>query len=416
MPVTDTADATETADAADGAAAGEAVTGVPWRSPTLVAVLAATLITPMDVPLVSPALTATQSAFGVSPARAGLLVTAYAVPGILLAPVIGALADRLGRRYVLAGCLALFGTAGTAVAFTSDFTVALAFRVVQGVAAGSVLSALAMTVVGDRFDGRQHDAVMGITAGTLSLGTAVYPLLGGLLAARAWNAPFLLYALAIPVAGLVLVALDDADATAEASPDVSARGYVRDALHAVPTRRLLGLYGVMFVSFALLFGGLYTALPFHLADAFGFTPTAVGLVTSVVLLVTALVSTANGRLAARVGTRILLVAGFACYAVGLLGVGLATGVPLLVGSLLLFGAGSGLVTPTLFAGLSALAPDRVRAGVMTLQTTTIGASQAVGPAAFTLLGGAVGYRPTILGASAGAALCTAALAVLARAG
>ena len=48
---------------------------------------------------------------------------------------------------------------------------------------------------------------------------------------------------------------------------------------------------------------------------------------------------------------------------------------------------------------------------MGLQTTTIGASQTVGPVLFTLLGGAVGYQVTRLSASAGAAVCTASLAL-----
>ncbi|WP_424016724.1 MFS transporter [Halorientalis pallida] len=383
--------------------------GVPWRSPALVAILAATLMTPMDVPLISPALTEVQSVFGVSASRAGLFVTAYALPGILLAPVIGALADRLGRRYVLAGCLTVFGLAGTAIGLTTAFRTALALRVVQGFAAGSILSALAMTVVGDRYAGRQHDAVMGVTSAMLSLGTAAYPVVGGYLAEHAWNAPFLLYASTLPVAGLVLVAFDDGDTAREGRGG----GYVREALRAVPTRRALALYGVMFLSFALLFGGIYTALPFYLAGAFGFAPTTVGLVTSAVLLVTALVSTQNGRLAARYATSTLLVVGFALYAVGFLGAALAGEPPLLIGALLVFGAGSGLVTPTLFAGISSLAPDHVRAGVMSLQTTTIGASQAAGPVVFTLLGAAVGYRTTILVASGGATVCMAALAVVA---
>jgi MFS family permease len=51
-----------------------------------------------------------------------------------------------------------------------------------------------------------------------------------------------------------------------------------------------------------------------------------------------------------------------------------------------------VVTPTLFAGVSALAPDHVRAGVTSLQTTTVGASQVVGPALFTFLSGLVGYQ------------------------
>jgi len=149
--------------------------GVPRRSPVLVAILAATLMTPMDVPLISSALPEIQSVFGVSESRAGLFITLYALPRILLAPVISALADRIGRRYVLSGALAIFGTAGTAIAFTDDFTVALGLRVFQGFAAGSILAALAMTAVGDRYSGRQHDSVMGVTSAMLSLVTAAYP-------------------------------------------------------------------------------------------------------------------------------------------------------------------------------------------------------------------------------------------------
>ncbi|WP_152041150.1 MFS transporter [Salinigranum salinum] len=341
--------------------------GVPWRSPVLVAILAATLMTPMDVPLISPVLPEIGILFGVSASRAGLFITLYALPGILLAPFIGALADRIGRRYVLSGCLVVFGLAGTAIAFTSDFAVAVGLRVVQGFAAGSILSALAMTVVGDRYEGAQHDSVMGVTSAMLSLGTALYPVIGGYLAARAWNAPFLMYALALPVAGLVFLTLDDHDSSSAASD----RGYVREAVRTVPTGRAVALYGIMFVSFTLLFGGLYTVPPFYLTETFGFTATTVGLVTSTVLLVTGIVSTQNGKLAVRASTTTLLAIGFACYAVGLLGVALANALPLLVGSLLVFGVGSGLITPTLFAGVSALAPDHVRAGVMSLQTTTI---------------------------------------------
>lgn len=382
--------------------------GIPWRSPVLIAILAATLMTPMDVPLISSALPEIQSVFGVSESRAGLFITLYALPGILLAPVIGALADRYGRRYVLSGSLAIFGLAGTAIAFTDDFTVALSLRVFQGFAAGSILSALAMTVVGDRYTGRQHDSVMGVTSAMLSLGTAAYPIIGGYLAAHAWNAPFLMYAFTLPVAGLVLFALDER----ETLPDDGDRGYVREALRLIPARRALTLYGIMFVSFTLLFGGLYTALPFYLGDTFGFTSTTVGLVTSTVLLVSAVVSTQNGKLAARASTATLLTLGFALYAVGFLGIALADALPLLIGGLLVFGVGSGLITPTLFAGISTLAPDDVRGGLMSLQTTTIGISQAVGPVLFTLLVAAIGYQGTLLYGSVGAALRAAVLGIV----
>ena len=278
---------------------------IPWRSPALVAILAATLMTPMDVPLVSPALTEAQSALGVSESRAGLLITAYALPGILVGPLIGAFADRFGRRSVLSGCLVLFGASGTAVALTTDFTLVLGLRILQGFAAGSILSALAMTAVGDRYTGRQHDAVMGVTSAMLSLGTAVYPVIGGVLAGQAWNTPFFLYALALPVAGLVFFTFEDPGSAS----DTTTANYIRTVVETVPARRALGLYSIMFVSFTLLFGGLYTALPFYLASTFGLGSATVGLVTSSVLVVTGLISTQNGRLSARFATGTLLVAG-----------------------------------------------------------------------------------------------------------
>lgn len=386
----------------------ETTIGVPWRSPVLVAILAATLMTPMDVPLISPVLPEIGTVFGVSASRAGLFITLYALPGILLAPFIGALADRIGRRYVLSGCLVVFGLAGTAIAFTADFTIALGLRVLQGFAAGSILSALAMTVVGDQYDGVQHDSVMGVTSAMLSLGTAIYPVIGGFLAGRAWNAPFLMYALALPVAGLVFVTLDDSDSSSEESD----QGYVREALRTIPTGRAGALYGVMFLSFTLLFGGLYTILPFYLTETFGLNATNIGLVTSTVLIVTGIVSMQNGKLAVRASTTTLLATGFAFYAIGLLGVALTSTLPLLVGALIVFGVGSGLITPALFAGVSTLAPDHVRAGVMSLQTTTIGVSQVVGPVLFTLVAGIVGYQSVLFGASGGAAVVTAVLGVV----
>ena len=381
--------------------------GIPWRSPLLIAILAVTLMTPLDVPLISPVLPAIAATFGVTESTAGLFVTLYALPGILLAPVIGSLADRIGRRYVLAGCLTVFGVTGTAIAFSSDFTVALGLRLAQGFAAGSLLSALAMTMVGDRYTGRQHDSVMGVTSAMLSLGTAAYPIIGGYLAGRAWNAPFLLYAIPIPIAAMVLLGLDDPETTTTSG----GRAYIREAVRAVPTGRAAALYGVMFASFGLLFGGLYTALPFHLSTTFGLSSTTVGAITSGVLVVTALVSTQNGRIAAEISMRTALTTGFGLYAGGFAIVALANGLWLLSGGLLLFGVGSGLVTPTLFTGLSTLAPDHLRGGVMSLQTTTIGLSQAAGPVAFTLLAAHFGYQPTFFAASGVAAIGTALIAV-----
>lgn len=67
---------------------------------------------------------------------------------------------------------------------------------------------------------------------------------------------------------------------------------------------------------------------------------------------------------------------------------------MLVGNLLVFGAGSGLVTPTLFAGLSSLAPDHLRGGVMSPQAM------------------AIGFQDALLPVSGGEVVCLAAFAAL----
>src|SRR5439155_14166545 len=67
--------------------------------------------------LITPAVPDIRDAFGVGTAAAGLLLAAATAPGIALAPVLGLLADRYGRREVVVPCLALFGVAGGLSAF-----------------------------------------------------------------------------------------------------------------------------------------------------------------------------------------------------------------------------------------------------------------------------------------------------------
>ena len=62
--------------------------------------------------LVGPAIPDILEAFGQPDSRAGVFVAAGTLPGIVMAPVIGVLADRFGRRAVLVPCLTAFGVFG----------------------------------------------------------------------------------------------------------------------------------------------------------------------------------------------------------------------------------------------------------------------------------------------------------------
>ena len=84
------------------------------------------------------------------------------------------------------------------MAFAADYQTILAIRLLQGVAAAGIFIAT-VTLIGDSFEGTQRHAVLGANVAALSTGAAIYPIVGGVLVAISWNAPFLTYLISLPV-------------------------------------------------------------------------------------------------------------------------------------------------------------------------------------------------------------------------
>jgi len=386
--------------------------GVPWRSPRLYLLLATAAMAPLDVNIVGPALPAIADAFGVSSARSGLVITAFAAPGAVLAPVVGMYADRFGRRRIIVPCLLIYGLAGVAVTLAIDLWQVLVLRAVQGSVGGSILASLTLALVGDYYDGPQRNAVMGVVSAGISFSAAAGPVLGGVLAARSWDAPFYLYGSSVVVAGLVYHYLD---APATESKSKREGSYLRAAVASLPAREALTVYGATLAGFALFFGGVLTAVPFLLEGTYGLDSGRVGALVTGAMMVAAVVAVFNGRFARHLSNLGLVTAGFCFYAAGLVGVwaaSSATGVLLALG---VFGVGHGLLLPSVASALSALAGPEFRGGVMSLRTSVILGAQAIGPPLFTLPATRldVGYELPLAVAGVGAALFAVGLFVAA---
>lgn len=82
--------------------------------------------------MLAPMLTPLASAFAAKPADIAWLVSAYAVSYAVLAPLIGLLSDRIGRRRLLLPALALFAADALAVAFAPSLTFAIIARMSIG--------------------------------------------------------------------------------------------------------------------------------------------------------------------------------------------------------------------------------------------------------------------------------------------
>src|SRR6056297_3660165 len=168
------------------------------RDKNLYIIFGITLMAVMGVASITPAFPGIIKAFDISKTQVAYLITVFTLPGIFMAPVMGILADRFGRKIIIIPSLFVFALAGFACTFATSFVTLLILRFFQGVGMSS-LGMLNTTMIGDLYSGNKRSSAMGYVSGVLSIGTATYPAIGGFLADIAWNIPFLLPLLAIPV-------------------------------------------------------------------------------------------------------------------------------------------------------------------------------------------------------------------------
>ncbi|MCK8432164.1 MFS transporter [Streptomyces sp. D2-8] len=122
---------------------------------------------------------------------AGLLFTA------------GLLGDRLGRKRVLLGGLAVFGIGSACAAFSGSPGELITFRAVMGLGAAFVMPAT-LAVLMNVFEREEQPKAIGIWSGGVGLAIAIGPITGGVLLDHFWwgsvfliNVPIVLLALAL---------------------------------------------------------------------------------------------------------------------------------------------------------------------------------------------------------------------------
>ncbi|WP_169332867.1 MFS transporter [Natrialba taiwanensis] len=360
------------------------------RSQTVLIIFASTLVSVMGVSLISPALPTIQAAWDISESQASLLISAFTLPGIVLTPFVGLIADRVGRKRVLVPSLFLFGVSGIAVVFVDGFTTLLGLRVVQGTA-GSAIMSLTVTLLGDLFSGEQRSRLIGLNAAILAIGAAGYPLLGGGLALLSWAAPFVCFALGIVVAVAGSAVLPEP----ESNVNSSGLSYVANAAQSVPTRAALGLYIAIFGIFFILYGAQLTVIPFILDESYGLSSGTIGLLLGLPAVTMGMMSSQSSRLIRHLSPPRLITLGFVTYGIGMTLAALAPSIVVLASALFLFGIGQGFAEPITDTALNTLAPDAFRGGIMSIRTSVLQFGTTLGPPVFVAVASTVGYTNTL---------------------
>jgi EmrB/QacA subfamily drug resistance transporter len=366
------------------------------------------------------------------------VVTAYVVAAAASMPLWGKLGDRNGRKLLLETSLLVFVTSSALCAAAQDITQLVTLRMVQGAAAGGLMT-LAMAAVGDLVSPRERGRYQGYIAAVFAIATVVGPLIGGVLVESAsWRWVFLVnlpvgiaalagLALRLPSppverpdspldllgAGLVALATstlmlaciwggdrygwDSGPIVGLIAATITVTGVLvaherRVADPIVPFHlvrdRSVGIASIgLFLATAALFS-VTVFVPLLLQTTAGATPTEAGLLLAPAMLGITISTTLSGRSIARTGRyKRFPIAGLALMTVALVLLAGLAGDPhalTISAGLVVFGLGFGMVTQVLITAVQ-----------NTVERRELGIAMAV-TGFFRGLGGAVGAA--ILGA------------------
>ena len=337
-------------------------------------VFSITLMAVLGVASITPAFPGMQSALNTSAEQIGLLITVFTLPGVFLAPALGVMADRYGRKRILVPSLLLFGVAGFLCGVIHTFHYLLLMRFFQGIGAAS-LGSLNVTLIGDLYTGRERIAAMGYNASVLSIGTASYPVIGGILAMFGWYFPFFLPALALPIGLVVLFSLQNP----EPSASQSLARYLRETLKSLANRQVTGLLLASVATFVLIYGSYLTYFPFLVDERFSAPPYVIGLLMSSMSFTTAVTASQLGKLSRRFSEVSLFRFAFVLYAISLALIPFLANIYFLLGPLVIFGIAQGLNIPSIQTLLAGLAPIEYRGVFMSLNGMALRTGQTIGP-------------------------------------
>jgi MFS transporter, ACDE family, multidrug resistance protein len=297
------------------------------------------------------------------PLLATNLVSLHCLTTALFSPLLGIVADRVGRLRVLVLSLVVYAVVGTATAYSSDIAVLLLLRGLLGAASGGIAAA-SLGLLTSLYEGEARTQALGIITSTLATTSILYPLFGGLLGRGHWRLAFYLYLLAFPLALLAIVALRRKRvAESAATLDVDAR-----------LRQVLAQPQVMWVLVSLVMAAIamYSVVvyaPIYYRAAIQADSALNGLILASRAVGAAFVSAVGTRwLLQTLGWRGAIAVGFACMGSMLLTIPVLHQLPGILTAGVIFGFGIGIVQPVLYGRLADFAPSNLRSSVLAAGT------------------------------------------------
>jgi DHA1 family bicyclomycin/chloramphenicol resistance-like MFS transporter len=320
-------------------------------------IVAITACGTLGMHLIIPALPATAHALHVSPGAIQLTITLYLIGLAIGQLVYGPISDRLGRRPVLIGGLALFTFAGIlTTAAPGAFTLVIA-RVLQSIGACAGL-VLGRAIVRDSAAPDRAAAQLAMLTMVMSMAPAIAPVLGGYATAWfGWRAAFALLAIVGAVTLLLAVLLLPETYRAQSGARAS---LMLGSLRLFRSRAFCGyVLGGAFTTTS--FYAFMAASPFILVDLLHQSTERVGLYYLLLMAGVAVGSFLANRVAGRIRVQVALrlANSFAIAGAALFMLADLTGwltVVSVIAPVVLFMVGAGMASPFALSGAVSVNP------------------------------------------------------------
>lgn len=382
-----------------------------FSSPTLLAMMLAVFVVMFGYEIPAPILTSIAEGVGISDAQIGLIMTAFAVPGVLFLPITGVAADLYGRKTVLVPSLVAFGLAGTAIGFVDSFGAILALRVVQGTAFAGILP-ISVVVLGDAFDGARGSAAQGFRTSAAGAATFVVPPIAGYLASFAWEYAFMLHLLAFAVAAVVLFAVPETVESTGTGPGLfeTMRGYAGTMKSELKDRQLgILVFGGFVRGFIRL--ALLTFIPLYAVRVFDASLVEAGMVLSARGAARLIFPPLSGIVTERFSRRIGVIGALAFIGGSALAMPFAPSIIWLGVSLFGYSIGDSFFSPLLKDAVANHATAERRAGVINSFFIFQNSGEMVAPAFFGAVLAVIGFSGVFFSAAIVVAVYAAAVIV-----
>ena len=370
----------------------------PRRARTIVLLLAVSMgLLMTGYAIIMPLFARRLDEFGSGASDLALMSTAYALAGIVAAPLMGTLADRTGRRPLVLGSLLAFALANVGFLLATSTEMLVVLRALEGALSAGLFPA-AMGIIADVAPEKQRARWIGVVMGGGSAGWVLGPVIGGVLYdVSGFEAPFIISAL-VSLLAFVAAAILIPETR---PPEVRRREALRqrraaalaptqDACFRASLPRPLPTFATLLViSFVMYFAWTFfePRLLFFVFDDLGWTTTRFGFAAGSYGLASLLGQTTLGGVGDRFGRRPVITLGLVLFSAQFAGVMFTSSFILIMLSFTIGGLGEGLVSPALGAFFLDISEEQHRSRVMGFQTSAASLGGVVGP----LLAAATGF-------------------------